>query len=355
MRHKDAGFTLTELLVTTVISGLILSAAVTILHQVFAENRNLQGWSTGQFEMTMALRELESDIRNIVRLQPPEGVSTREYFGLTSLNAGEEPSQCANGTGASVIRYTTLDRHRQAESLLRAWSEKNDSGKLTAANELRVTADKTPDSLFHGTDDPSEIVLVDADRKYLRRYSTAKVTMNLDYGFDPYDDLAKTDSFGLPILFNFASVLLKNPKGIGGAATPIIDATLITGSEAYASKTYVICLRKSDRSLIKIDEADDSEIVLMNNPTDDFEIERFSITYMATKKGVRVEPAGFQANMAGVNAECINTISFELSLVVSAAVKAAGGAMHVPDTEKILRRRVIFSPNLNSDRAGKCL
>ncbi|WII71984.1 hypothetical protein QJS83_16090 [Bdellovibrio sp. 22V] len=347
------GFTIVELLLAIGLSTLVIGVTTFLLHQFFNEHRSIEVWSSGQFEMTSTLSDIEGDIRNLVRLDPVENSSV-EYFGVKSIPVGAEPGDCLNTPDAPVIRYTSLDRRRRSERVLRAWAELYDSEKSAPANELRLTADSTADSLFTNSQGPREVVLVDADRRYIRRYQVARHVMHLQSPTDPYDDLQKTDNFGQPKTFDYVSVFLRNPLGSDGAVTTKKEAVFITGSEVYPSNTFFLCARKSDRSIVKINQSTQETVVLLQNPTGDFQFDSLRIMYFGTRPGVRVETANFAANM-DVNGNCVNTIHIALRLVPTAAALAVNDQRMVKDVKlEAIRRRTIFSPNLNIKRPLSC-
>ncbi|WP_374078069.1 type II secretion system protein J [Bdellovibrio bacteriovorus] len=348
------GFTVVELLLAVGLSALVVSTATYLLHQFFSEHKNLEVWSSGQFEMSSALKDIEGDVRNIVRFDPKEE-GAQEYLGIAAIAAGSEPSQCLNTADAPVMRYTSLDRKSRSERVLRAWSEVDSSGKTQPKDELRISADNSTSSLFTQSKGPKEIVLVDADRRYIRRYEVVRHVMHLNSNTDPYDNLPKVDSFGNPVFFNYVSVFLNNPKGIVNENTNKKASVFVTGSEVYNSRTYFVCLRKTDRSLIKINQATNEVSVLLLNTNADFEIERFVIGYLGTRRGVRVEPANFQANMAGATGDCVNTILLEINLKATQAFINRTQQNAVGEVKKdIVRRRTVFSPNLNIKRPLSC-
>ncbi|WP_413944112.1 type II secretion system protein J [Bdellovibrio sp. HCB-162] len=348
------GFTVVELLLAIGLSALVISTATYLLHQFFSEHKNLEVWSSGQFEMSLALKDIEGDLRNVVRIDPKEE-SVRDYIGITSIESGSEPAECLNTTGAPVLRYTSLDRKTPSERALRAWSEVDSSGKSLPKDELRISTENVATSLFTQSKAPKEIVIVDADRRYIRRYEISRHVMHLNSPLDPYDDLPKVDSFGNPVFFNYVSVFLSNPKGATNENTNKKASVFVTGSEVYNSRTYFVCLRKTDRSLIKINQATREVSVLLTNSNADFEIDRFVVGYMGTRRNVRVEPASFQFEMTGATADCVNTVLLELYLKATQSFINRTQQNTIGETKlDILRRRTVFSPNLNMKRPLSC-
>ncbi|MGE9745406.1 PulJ/GspJ family protein [Bdellovibrio bacteriovorus] len=356
---KNSGFSVMELLLAVSISTIVIGIVTYLIHNFFSEQRNLEVWSGGQLEMSMALKNAEGDIRNVIRFDPVENLTSASsvaYFGLTSLTAGLEPSVCLNDATGSVIRYTTLDRKQRSERVLRAWSELADVNKTGSSHELRLTADSSDSSMFGSSKSPREIVLVDADRRYIRRYKVASHTMRLNATLDPYDDQPRVDSFGNPIKFNYVSVILKSPPTANGSTITPKTSVFITGTEVYSSNTYYLCLRKSDRSLIKFDENSRQETVLLQNPHADFTINSFKIGYLATKSGLRVEPANFIPDMLNAsNNVCFNTVLFDLKLDASDSYLKRNQTQTVGDIKStISRQRTVFSQNLNLKRPLSC-
>lgn len=351
---KNAGFTMIELLLAVGLSTLVVGATTYLIYQFFSEHRSLEVWSSGQFEMSSSLRDLEGDIRNIVRLDPIEQGADK-YLGLRQVAAGLEPSVCLNDASSPVFRYTSLDRRRHSETLLRAWSEEANSGKKNGADELRITYDGTADTLFNSERAPREIVLVDADRRYLRRYVVDGFIPRMNTNLDPYDDAPKVDTYGQPIYFSYVSVYLKNPPGIRGEEVTKASSVFITGSEAYAANTYFVCLRKKDRALIKYDQVAQQEKVLLHNPMEEFEIDALRVGYLGTRPNVRVEPESFLFAVTDELTECMNTVFLELKLKANSRFADRNKGQMIGDLKSdILRRRTVFSPNLNMKRPISC-
>ncbi|MDG0814964.1 hypothetical protein [Bdellovibrio svalbardensis] len=359
MKLKNYGYTMVELLLAVGLATLVIGGTINVIYYFFAEKQNLDGWSSTQIEMSFAIKNLENDIRNVARLEPAEDLLVSgdgKYFGLTSISPGDEPSECMNDATHSVFRYTSLDRYLRSERVLRAWSELNDADKTAAANELRVTADASTDSLFSDGKKPSEITLVDADRRYIRRYEVASATMNLNSALDPYDDQAKTDASGNAIIYNYASVFLRSPKNVNNSATAKTPSVFITGSEIYASTTYIVCLRKADLNLVKIDSLQGKTTVLLQNNPREFNTSSFIAKYLGTKKGIRVDPANFFTDIiASPQGACVNSVYLELKGTL--ALKNQSGAATTSNVVKntVTRARTIFATNLNAKRALACI
>lgn len=354
MKKKNAGYTFVELLLAVGLSTIVVGTTTYLIYQFFSEHRSLEVWSSGQFEMSFSLRDIEGDIRNIVRLDPIEEGADK-YLGLRQIVVGLEPSVCLNDENSPVFRYTTLDRRRSSETLLRAWSEQDNSGKKAGGDELRLTHDGTSDSLFNAERAPREIVLVDADRRYLRRYVVDGFSPRMGTNLDPYDDAPKVDTYGRPVSFNYASVYLKNPPGVRDEEVAKVSSVFITGSEAYAANTYFVCLRKTDRALIKYDQVAQTEKVLLQNPMEDFEIDTLRVGYLGTRPNVRVEPESFIFAVSESQIECLNTVFLELKLKTTDRFASRNQGQMVGDIKSdILRRRTVFSPNLNMKRPIAC-
>jgi hypothetical protein len=353
---NSKGFSITEILLGIALGGMVIVSTASILYYFFTERNRLETWSSGQLEMSVAVKSIESDLRNVARMEPMEDLRTVNdslYFGLTSINAGEEPSVCNNSVTSSVFRYTTLNRLWPQAKSMRTWSEVDSSDKTGAANELRVTVDATEDALFSNSKLPKEIVLVDADRRYIRRYDVVSRTLHLNMTTDPYDDLPKTDTSGNPVVFNYASVLLKRPNGITGNEITAKPAVFITGSDVYASSTNFVCLRKSDRSVIRYNELTGQTDVLLSNTAKDFNIQTFVVKYLATKKGIRVDPVNFfTSTLSNPSGACVNTIYVNVSGEVLRNAESASQNKDIKHT--VSRNRTIFATNLNSQRPLLC-
>lgn len=352
---NNKGFTLTELLVASAISMIVVGSSMTLLFYFFREKTQLDTWSTGQIEMSMAIKNLESDLRNVVRVEPQEDFQSAGdslYFGVTDVPVGNEPATCLNDTNNSVIRYTALDRFKRQERTLRTWSEQSDVDQSGPAFELRVTTDGSDDSLVSNKNLPKELVVVDADRRYTRRYEVASRVFHLNATLDPYDDQPKVDSTGSAVVFNYASLLLKKPSTASSTKTSTKQSVFITGSDVYASNTFVMCLRKSDRSLVKYNTITQEETVLITNNNQEFRLKAFKIGYLNTRPGTRVDPVNFFSSLIDTPlGHCVNVIHVTLSAEVT---KGQMDAEQKALKSGISRSRTIFATNLNSRRALSC-
>lgn len=359
MIKRKGGYTLLELLLAAGLATLVIGGTIQVIYFFFSEKKNLDDWSSTQIDMSFSIKALENDIRNVVRLDPTEDLLANSdglYFGLSSINPEDAPADCLADATHSVFRYTALDRNTRSERLLRAWSETNDSGKNPAANELRVTADNTDQSLFQGNKAPTEVTVVDADRRYIRRYQVASSKMNLNSATDPYDDQPKADANGNQIIFNYASVFLKIPNNAKASPTQLTSSVFITGSEVYASSTVFICLRKSDLSLIKIEPLTNKTTVLLQNRPAEFNITSFIAKYLGTKKGVRVDPVNFLPDtFSDPNGFCVNSIYLELKATLPLKNQAGAATSSNMTKNTVSRARTIFATNLNAKRALACI
>lgn len=352
------GFSLIEVMLAMAISAIVVGMATYLIYGFFSQQRNLDVWSAGQIEMSMALRDVDGDIRNVVRLDPSENLDAsgvENYYGLTSVSAADSPEPCLNDEASSVVRYTSLNRLKNSERLLRAWSEQTDAGKVGSANELRLTSIPGMGALFEKDRVPREIVLVDADRRSIRRYAVVGETLHENVDADPYDDLPKKDAAGTPILFTYRSVLLKMPGDVRGAPVAAKTAVFITGSEAYASNTFFLCLRKDDRSLIRVDQSTGNVDVLVKTPQPDYEMDSFRAGYLATKTGVRIEAAQFAPDMLVLpGKDCVNAVRFDLRLRPTEALRRKSEGELASAVGLISRTRTVYSENLSAKRPVSC-
>jgi hypothetical protein len=352
--RNQRGYTLTEIMIAAGLSGLVVASTIGFMFYFFNEKSRLDNWSSGQIEMSMAIKHIERDIRNIARLEPVEDLRAANdnlYFGLTSIPVGEEPSICFNNATSSVFRYTTLARNVKQEKSLRAWSELNSADKTTAADELRLSIEDNDKALFSDKNKPSEILIVDADRRFIRRYAVVSSTKHLNSTTDPYDDATRTDINGNVLKFNYVSVLLARPTGLTGNKVTIRPAVFVTGSDVYSAHTYIVCLRKSDMNLIKYDPIARTEEIILRNSPPSFSVQTFVVGYLGTATGVRVDPANFISNTFTDTAACINSMSVSLT-----AENQSTDTSGSKDTKTgISRDRTIFATNLSSRRPASCL
>jgi type II secretory pathway component PulJ len=350
---NNKGFTLIEAILAASLSALIMGSTIGFLLYFFNEKNRLESWSSGQLEMSMAAKAIERDIRNVVRLEPPEDLKVLEdtlYFGLSSIAPGDEPSICLNDANSSVVRYTTLLRSVRQEKSMRAWSETDSADKLTAADELRVSYENSEKTLFSDKNMPAEILVVDADRRFIRRYEVGSKTPHLGATKDPYDDQPRVDTAGMPITFNYVSVFLKLPKGITGTKTFKQSAVFVTGSDIYASETYYICLRKDGRHLIRYNALTKKEEILLVHDENSLKIVSLDLKYLATKKGLRVDPTNFVSSTLTDTGVCVNSIFVSLKGETPQGNDSTSKDMKT----QIVRNRTIFATNLSSRRPASC-
>lgn len=352
---NNHGYTLIEVMLAAGLSALVITSTIGFLFYFFSEKNRLDNWSSGQLEMSMAIKSIERDIRNVVRLEPSEDLRTTNddlYFGLTSIPAGEEPSVCLNDANNSVFRYTTLSRTLRQEKSLRAWSEASSADKTLPADELRVTTDNTEKALFSSKNLPAEVLVVDADRRFIRRYKVLSRVDHVNTTNDPYDDVPKLKADGTNVLFSYASVFLGLPTGIQGTKTASRPAVFVTSSDIYASNTYFICMQKTARNLIRYNPAKNTQEVLIASKAPEFVIQTFVASYLATKKGVRVDPANFVSSTLADTGVCVNTVYISMT----AENQMPNTSTAIKDTKTTIdRSRTVFATNLGSRRPASCI
>jgi hypothetical protein len=352
--RNSKGFTIIEVLVAGILGALVISSSVSFLFYLFSEKNRLDTWSSGQIEMSMAIKNIERDIRNVVRIEPPEDLSAAKddlYLGLTSVPVRETPSVCLNDSKHSVIRYTTMGRSSYQAKSVRSWSELASAENKMPSDELRVAADNTDADLFSDKNLPSEILAVDADRRFIRRYRVLSRTHHLNSSTDPYDDAGKTDVDGNPVTFNYASVYLGLPYRLRTIRTTIRPAVFVTGSDIYASNTYYICMHSSENKLIKYNAIKDTQEVLLAGKAPEFVIQSFQVVYLATKKDVRVDVANFVPTTLTPSGPCVNAVYLTLT-----AKNMAPDATAIKDNKTMISRsRAVFATNLASRRPLNCI
>lgn len=351
---NSKGYSLIEVMMAAALGAMVISSTIGFLFYFFSEKNRLDTWSSGQIEMSMAIKNIERDIRNVVRMEPSEDLRVLKdglYFGLTSIPVGEEPAVCLNDATHSVFRYTTLSRNLRQEKSLRAWSETTSADKNLPTDELRVTTDNTQDALFSTKNLPAEILAVDADRRFIRRYRVISRMDHLNSTTDPYDNAPKVDASGNPILFNYASIFLGLPTGIQGTKIALLPAVFVTGSDIYASTTYFVCMHKTENKLIKYNALKNTQEVLLAGKAPEFVIQSFVVSYLATKKNVRVDPVNFLTSTLTATGVCVNTVY----LTLTAENKTPNSTSIKDNKTDVSRSRAVFATNLGSRRPLSCL
>lgn len=351
---NNRGYSLIEVMMAAALASMVIASTIGFLFYFFSEKTRLDSWSSGQIEMSMAIKYIERDIRNVVRMEPSEDLRVLGddlYFGLTSIPTGEEPSICLNDANNSVFRYTTLSRTLRQEKSLRAWSESNSADKTQPIDELRVTTENVDAALFSNKNLPAEVLVVDADRRFIRRYRVASRIQHFNSTTDPYDDTPKFNADGSNILFNYASVFLALPTGIQGTKTAPQAAVFVTGSDIYASNTYFVCMHKTARNLIRYNALKNTQEVLLASKPPEFVIQSFKVSYLATKKDVRVDPANFASSTLTPTGVCVNSV-----YVTMTAENQINDTSTMKDNKTtISRSRTVFATNLGSRRPLSCI
>lgn len=352
------GFSLVELIFALGLSLLVSGISLVMMYQITTEGKKIDNWASAAFRTSETFNALENDIKNTIALDPYEDFSSADYLylGVTSIPPTKGPPTCENTSSFHVFGMTRIQRLLRGEKSFRLWSEVDNVNKNGSVDELRISADNTTLSLFQASKFPKEIIIVDADRRYSRRYKVNSYTMKLNFNLDPNDDLPKLDTFGNPIVFNYASIFLQMPKSMDNFTNTTKTAAFISGSEVYASDTIVVCIEKGTGNLIKINTSDSTQRVLLPNPLDEYSIKSFNVSYFSTKSGVRVDPVNFFSDMlTSANRTCVNTISLFLELEPTPALLAKMNILQAGEIKKHLtQRRTIFMQNIHNKRPIAC-
>jgi prepilin-type N-terminal cleavage/methylation domain-containing protein len=353
--RSNRGFSLLEIMVALGISSVVLAGATAYLFYFFNQHSLFDQWSGVHQDSYVSLEKLQNDLRNVISLSPVEDLRTivgdKKYFGLASLTGAEVPGACLNNADFNAIRVTTLNRKKIPEKTLRLWDESISSGLPGAAHEIRISADATASSLFQAGYTPKEIVLVDADRLYTRRYEVVSATLHLGTTIDPTDDVNKA-----PTIFNYARVHLKNPKDLANLTNPKKVAVFVTSSEVFDASTSVYCVDSADKIVKGIDTTTGTAVNLFEITNNDFLLKSFRFVFAKTHLSARLEDSSFSPNIFAPSLlGCANVVKFKLELTPTAGRLLKLKAQNIAEgSANIKRSRTLFLPNLQLKRAVGC-
>lgn len=349
------GFSLIEVLVALGISTIVLLGAGSYFYYFSNQHSLFTQWSSVHQDSYISLDHLQNDLRNIVLINPAEDLSAlndNKYFGLASLAGAEVPSDCLNNADFNSLRTTILNRKRSPVKTLRLWDETSSSGGAGPIHELRVTYDGTPNSLFQAGYAPQEIILVDADRRFTRRYEVVRHTMEIGTSIDPSDDINKA-----PRHFSYARVFLKNPKSAVGVAIPKRPAVFVTSSEVFESSTAVYCTTSADKTVIRKTSGSVPISHVFKVTNLDYSLKSFKFKFARTRSTQRVEDSIFLDSIFDPSQfRCTNLLKFQLEIEPSAIriEKMKSQNMSGSASTTIKRSRTLFLPNLSSVRQVSC-
>lgn len=349
------GFSLIEVLVALGISSIVLLGAGSYFYYFSNQHNLFTQWSSVHQDSYISLDHLQNDLRNIVLINPAEDLSAlndNKYFGLASLSGREVPPDCLDNAAFNSLRTTILNRKRPPAKTLRLWDETISSGGAGPIHELRVSYDGTPNSLFRAGYAPQEIIIVDADRRFTRRYEVVSHTMELGTSIDPSDDINKA-----PRLFSFARVFVKRPKSAVGVSISKKPAVFVTSSEVFESSTAVYCTTRADKTVVRKTPTlvPNFNVFQVNNL--DYSLKSFKFTFARTRTTQRVEDSSFLDSIFDPSQfRCTNLLKFQLEIEPSAAriAKMKFQNMSGSASTTIKRSRTLFLPNLNSVRQVSC-
>lgn len=352
--HDCRGMSLIETLIAAAISLVVLGGATSFIYYFFTQNSLFEQWSGSHQDSFLSLEQLQNDLRNVISLSPYEDLAVlndSKYFGVATLDAAQKPTYCSLTPNFNVIVATTLSRKKRPEKILRVWDEIASSGQVGSANEIRITADSSVDSLFSATSGPREITIIDADRRYTRRYRVVSYVMHLGTNVDPSDDVNRA-----PQTFDYVSVFVDNPVTSTGVVNPRRLAVFITSSEVFESDTSVYCFNPSVQALQKVSLSSAVTEESFRSHSKDFDVSAAKFEFAKTSQSTRVEATSFYPDIFDLAIDnCVNVLKLTIELsptatrIDKAKIQSSGEV-----SKRMIRSRMLFLPNLNYRRPVSC-
>lgn len=352
------GFTLLEILIAAMISGLVMLSAVGLMSSM-GSGEKASEQTASQVETVVSLGQLRDTMLNIVRYQPPHDLLASQdglMSGVSDVNSGLnnnctvnlDPSQDVK----SVVVFNRIQPTARPAKLLKFWEENKIEDSDANTRRLFISKQGT----FDPNSPPQEVIVVDADGLQKRAYFVDQIT----------DVPANSPSN--PVAEAHLEVELRLLKAVGNGWPTSEKKTLsfVTGSLVFPSQTDVICVSQSSGRLVRtqlkpLTAGTASWEELLGNEFSKFTLKSFKVSFLGTKNeaGFRLDPREFYVNLptaAGENNPwadrhkrrvCANVV--QLGLVLEGAPLKAGG-----EKLKVTHNRTIFINNLMQDRPVSC-
>lgn len=318
------GFSIIEFLVAIGLTSILM---VSVGAVILMQNKEYTSHFTRlfhQYDLGLTNQSLSQHFKNIVRLDPAESllvVGDDSYRGLAGINKsihGCDYTEDITG-GKSIVRYTTLRKKTGSVQLLRSWKDTS-ADKSSSADELRLSHHDKDSAPFQVVGRDKELVLIDRDNLYVRRYKVLSWERVVTFA-DPYDDQPKSDIDGKPIQFKYTKVFLGKPSDVSENEVLSLGRWFPTHSSVFISDTYVLCAKGS--RVVRIHDTEKTEETLFKANVNQFQISKFAVHYAAIKGLAPIEDSDFKPyeSLSKGESNCINS----LSIAINVESKAAGG------------------------------
>ncbi|MCM2324063.1 MAG: prepilin-type N-terminal cleavage/methylation domain-containing protein [Oligoflexia bacterium] len=343
------GFTLTEVLVSSALLGLLVVTSMQLLVKVDSESSVMQRSQQARIELLGVIDSVGALLFNAANISPREGLNSdldRRYKGLTAYDSASATPFCKHAAEGgretfSIVRLTHLKGKIFTEVTLRPWNEATPASN--PLSKLRLSFHNHPSYPFQVTDTTPklerELLLIDGENLASRRYRVTHAN-HVVTDKDPYSDVAVAGS-----TFIYTELSVDLPALPNGAAQTPEPLQFISGSTAYAAATSILCVSASDGKLITRDEATGEDRTLYDPAKDKFKITSFAVTYHGTTLASVLQSSLYAAFPTSLTAiDCVNTARVSLELAPLAG----------PTSTPIRLQKQVLLNNFNLRRPASC-
>lgn len=251
--NNNNGFTLIEVLVSLVISGIILMASVSLM----VSTASVEGDSikaSQQIDLVMTLNGVRDKLSNVTKLYPSHDLYDPEdklYYGLSDIR-GENLLKDICHEGHALI-YTLTDTTKSPTKTLRYWNEGNlNAPGISKTLVTQFDEGENFSSSFKAfetlqtNEPPKELIAIDADGKIKRNYLINKI---VNYTSPQVSDSITNEPYADP----HVAITVEAPRTLKSNQAADINslASFLTGSLLYPSNTFYVCLEKDTKHLIE--------------------------------------------------------------------------------------------------------
>lgn len=344
------GFSLLELMIAITLLGGATALTGVIFSQMSKQNLRQTNDQITRMTVQRAMGEIRREIYNAAYFNPREGFQRADdalFNGIVAFDGTSTPRPpCrhavdAEGEKFSIVRYTTLLNGLSSEKTLRKWND-NTAGSTALRISLHPEGTSPRHVFQDGDQNAKEILLIDADLTYARRF-LVRAVKKIVTDQDPFDDVAKPGSS-----FVYNEALLSIPATWSGAPQLPASRFFITNSLVYPTATQILCVDNGGSVVLHNEETGKSRSLL--SPDKNFSIKRFEVKYLNTKSGQRMERAAFFSFPYGASndeifrRQCLNAVLVSLTVTRHSANE---------NSDTVFDDSILIN-NLNSHRVPKC-
>jgi hypothetical protein len=349
------GLTIVELMVAMVILfGVGLGAVVYTLTQFNDKSHSYSEEEIMKADASLTAESVMTDIFNAAYLRPHEGLdepTDLAYNGISGIDG--ESDAMADHLGAcdyqgppdaetfSILRQTALNAILSPEKTLGPWREVDIAGQ-GPEHFLNITLHNTGPSnfiFFNGSRNINEILILDGDGAYARRYKVLSVTKKINTDVDPYDNQIKPGN-----QFSYTQLELEMPRTFTAKVQPPTPSTFVTGSIVYGAQTRDLCIG-GNGNVIAHDEVSDTYKNLFTSNAQSYVVSRFSFEFLNLKPGV---------NLSGLTWFSFGALDDQWRACQNVARLSLQIAPRNPHAELINIERVFYLNSTASSRPSYC-